>query len=316
MHQFLAVEADEVRGGFLEVHYQAALSGATVETINCQSPLSEGLVDSKYLLLPAQIFKHLLRRNPYVFVVGMGGLHNPLPRFLKAAGWSVEEVPFYFKVTRPGRFLRGMPMLRRSPLRRIAADIGAITGLGALAFRVIQRSTDVGGSRWSSESEAWGSWVTSHWDRFAAEIRFGVLRDEASIRRLYPTDREIGPLAIRRNGAITGWTTALLTRMQDSRHFGNLNVGTILDCVAAADSRTAAISQTANLLARLGADIVLTNHAHGSLQQACLQAGFRQGPSNYVLAASPRLVTAIGGSPVACGQIYLTRADGDGRINL
>jgi hypothetical protein len=104
--------------------------------------------------------------------------------------------------------------------------------------------------------------------------------------------------------------------MQDSRHFGNLNVGTILDCVAAADSRTAAISQTANLLARLGADIVLTNHAHGSLQQACLQAGFRQGPSNYVLAASPRLVTAIGGSPVACGQIYLTRADGDGRINL
>jgi hypothetical protein len=149
-----------------------------------------------------------------------------------------------------------------------------------------------------------------------SKIRFGVTRDEQSLRSLFHAEREIGPLVVKHEGVVVGWSMALVTQMSDSAHFGNLRVATILDCIADEGSEVASINLTADHLSRKGADILITNQAFGPSQQAFLAAGFRPGPSNYVLAASPKLASAIGGEPVASGQIYVTRSDGDGRINL
>ena len=321
MQPFLAVDHDagqlEVRGSFLEVRYPALIAGAEGEVLNCQSPVSEGLVDQKYLLLPSQIFKVLLRKNPFVFVVGMGGLQNPLPRFLKAAGWSVEEVPFYYKVIRASRFLQQMPQLQQPVWKKTAAQIGAFSGLGALAFRVMHRNKSVPDLRRYSIAKAeWGPWATELWERFRMQIQFGVARDQASVPLLYRSGREIGPLVIQHDGVICGWSMALLTPMQNNVHFANLRVATILDCIADDEHRVAAVTRTVEYLAQAGADIVITNQSHAPTQQAFLDAGFRPGPSNYLLAASPKLAAAIGGTPVKSGSIHLTRSDGDGPINL
>jgi hypothetical protein len=315
--QMVALEGDEVRGSFLEVTYSATVAGVDGQALNCQSPISEGLVDQKYLMLPSQMFKVMQRKNPYVFVVGMGSLQNPLPRFLAAAGWSVEEVPFFYKVIRASRFLREMPLLQRPLWKRTAARIAALTGAGSIAFSLMHRGSGAPQlSRWSIAKGEWGPWTTELWNRFRGEIQFGVTRDDAALRLMYHGPREIGPLVLKRDGAVCGWSMALLTQMQNNPHFGNLRVGTILDCVADEDSRVAAIVRTTEYLTEAGADIVVTNQSFAPWQQSFRDAGFLPQRSNYVLAASPKLSAAIGGKPVASGRIYVTRGDGDGRINL
>jgi hypothetical protein len=110
---------------------------------------------------------------------------------------------------------------------------------------------------------------------------------------------------------------AVVTQKQGDQHFGNLTVGTILDSIAVDDTdRTALVSLTVEKLVSFGADLVISNQSHAGMGQAYKRAGFRRGPSNYLFAASPKLAAAIGGTPVAGGRVYVTRADGDGRINL
>jgi hypothetical protein len=313
---YVAEEGDEVRGGFLEIDFSAVVGGNDATVLNCQSPLSEGLIDQKYLMLPAQMFKTMMRRNPYVYVVGMGGLQNPLPRFLKAAGWSVEEVPFFYRVVRAARFLRKMPMLQTSPLKRIAAHAAAFTGMGSLAFAFMHRASIGNLSAYTVSRGEWGPWATPLWEDFRSEVSFSASRDLTSIQQLYSNPREIGPIVVRKGGEVVGWSMALVTQMQGSAHFGDLRVATILDNFAHSEDRAATIARTCRFLADAGADIVIANQSHESWKTAYHQAGFRTGKSNYLFAASPKLASTIGGAPIASGRAYVTRADGDGRINL
>lgn len=313
---YVAEEGDEVRGGFLEIDFRAVVAGTDATVLNCQSPLSEGLIDQKYLMLPAQMFKTMMRRNPYVYVVGMGGLQNPLPRFLKAAGWSVEEVPFFYRVVRAARFLRKMPVLQASPAKRIAAHVAAFTGLGSVAFAFMHRGSVGNLGAYAVSRGEWGPWASTLWKEFRSEVSFGVSRDLESIQQLYSNPREIGPIVIHKGDKVAGWSMALVTQMQGSAHFGDLRVATILDNFGHASDRAAIVSKTCEFLADAGADIVIANQSHESWKTAYHQAGFRTGKSNYLFAASPKLASAIGGSPIASGRAYVTRADGDGRINL
>lgn len=307
---FLAVEGEDVRGGYFEVPYEVYAGGRRGVAVNCQSPLSEGLIDSKYMMLPAQMFKFILKQNPFVFVVGMGGLQNPLPRLLKAAGWAVDAIPFFFRVCRAGRFLRHMPMLQTPAWKRLAAQAGALSGLSGLAFRAVHRSQNLPGGKWNLEPGEWGPWCDAIWNEYLPEINFGAWRDERALRTLYPPGRAIAPLVLWRDGRIEGWSAVLLTPMKAHKNFGDLTVGTILDAVARPAARSALIELTTRHLAKCGADLVVTNQSHQSWIAATRAAGFRPGPSNYVLAASPKLAAAAG------GRIHITRGDGDGRINL
>ena len=62
---------------------------------------------------------------------------------------------------------------------------------------------------------------------------------------------------------------------------------------------------------RLGADLLITNQAYTALQEACLGAGWRRGPSNFILATSKALSKELDPE-----LVYVTRRDGDGLINL
>jgi hypothetical protein len=53
---------------------------------------------------------------------------------------------------------------------------------------------------------------------------------------------------------------------------------------------------------------------HGAWLRALAESGFREGPSNYLLALSPPFVDAIGGANH--DQFHINRGDGDGPIHL
>jgi hypothetical protein len=102
--------------------------------------------------------------------------------------------------------------------------------------------------------------------------------------------------------------------MKHHKQFGDMRVGTIVDCLAPPESAPSVIRAAASLLEKRGVDLIVSNQSNTAWTRALLASGFREGPSNYLLAISPALVEASGGANH--DQFHINRGDGDGPIHL
>src|ERR1019366_3413910 len=114
-HWLVADSDDEVRGGCLLQSHPAWVNGEEASVVNVQSPLSEGLADRRHAGLAPWLVRELVRRHPFSYSVGMNGEHMPYPRLLRALGWRVERVPFYFRVLAGRSFLANIQPVRNHP---------------------------------------------------------------------------------------------------------------------------------------------------------------------------------------------------------
>ena len=313
---YVVLDGEFVRGGMLAMDQPGMLNGQEVCATNFQSPLSEGIVDPKYSIVGMQMVKFMQKRADAVFMVGMGSADRPLPTLLAAAGWSVRPVPFLFRVHHAGKFLRELQMLRTSPLKRIAAQTARFTGLGALGLAVQQRQKRPGQGS-IRQVAAWGDWADEIWQRCRDSCSFAVQRDRRTLASLYPaSDVRTKILLVERGGKAVGWSVCFNAALTTHHHFGNLQVGSVLDCLADADAMVATAILTDREMASRGADLVLVNHSHVAWVRAFRDAGFLAGPSNYMLAMSRRLTELVKGVPHGEDHVHVTRGDGDGRIHL
>jgi hypothetical protein len=315
---YLAMDGAEARGGYLLMEYPALLQNERVTVANIQSPISESIIDSRFAMLPLQMVKQFLSHNRRCFVVGMGDQQNPLPRLLRASGWSLESVPFFFRIHRIARFLAGMPALQSPWWKRVGALAAAYSGAGAVGRMLLQHSQVrlPEGASISLENE-WGEWAEDVWTKFAPSFRFGVLRNLEVLRELYPARDP--RLRIHRitSGALTlGWSASLLKSMQNSPYFGNLMVASLLDCAALPGYFDTVAALADRALGKEGVDLVITNQSLTAWKDAFRAAGFRSGPSRFQVAISSELTKSLSRAPVADGFIHVTRGDGDGRLNL
>jgi hypothetical protein len=314
--RYVVLDGDLVRGGVLAMEQPGWLNGQDVRALNFQSPLSEGIVDPKYSIVAMQMVKFMQKQADAVFMVGMGAIDRPLPKLLVASGWSVRPVPFLFRVHRAGNFLRELQMFRTSPLKRIAATVARFTGLGpvGLALKQRQKNTGQGNIR---QVTSWGDWADEIWQRCREQCSFAVRRDRRTLESLYPiSDPRTRILVIERDDKPVGWSVCFNTRLVEHRHFGNLQVGSILDCLADPGAMAVTAVLTDREMASQGADLVLVNHSHAEWVRAFRDAGFLNGTSNYMLAMSKRLTGSIRTAPHGEDRVHVTRGDGDGRIHL
>jgi hypothetical protein len=315
--QYVAIDATgALRGGIICCQYPAVLDGEIQSAINIQSPLSEGIVDRAYGLVGPQLFQFALRQTPYVFAVGMGSETKPLPRMLLAMGWRVRKIPFYFRMLRLNRCARELAPLRSTPLRAVAGALAAWTGAaavaGILAHRASPQVRRLAGGFSIEPITNWNAWADDAWKTFAAGLSFGVVRDQHVLPFFYPfTGRSPRVWVLKRDGKALGWFALLLSQMRNNSYFGNLTVATLTDCVGTPEALQAGPFIAAQIATQLGADLLITNQTHAGLQQACLAAGWRGGPSNYLLATSKAL-----SSKLIDDSAYVTRRDGDGLTNL
>src|SRR3954453_13058449 len=162
--QFLATDTEAVRGGVIELDQPGWLNSEAIRALNYQSPLSEGIADSRYAAVGLQIVRFMQDRGPAAYIVGMGSRSNPLPRLLTAAGWTLMDIPFLYRVHKPSVFLRELQPLRTSFPKRMAADLARWSGLGALAIGVKQRSRVKRSAKIRSQA-GWGDWADELWSR-------------------------------------------------------------------------------------------------------------------------------------------------------
>ncbi|MGB0103120.1 MAG: hypothetical protein WBP51_02860 [Candidatus Sulfotelmatobacter sp.] len=317
--QFLALEDDHVRGGFLLQEQPCVIAGEARWCANIQMPISEGLIDRKFSYVATRMLQILLRAHPFVFAVGMGHLEAPFARFLSAMKWRVALVPFRFFVFRPARFLLEIQRLHTSTVRSIAANVGAWSGLGASVILAAQRlrrrhAADLIPDR----IYRWEDQTSSLWSQYRAGCSFAAARDGETLPFFLDlTDRRLSAYRLTdRGGTLRGWIVLQVTAMDENQHFGSLRVATLLDGVCAPMFERAAVGAATACARDQGADVILLNQQHRHWIMASDENGFWKGPSNYVLATSPRLTEQIGAVDPEFTKVHISRSDGDGRLNL
>jgi hypothetical protein len=303
---YLAVEDSAVRGGYILRRQKFFAAGKEIEAAHYRLPLSEGVVDRSYATLGLRLVRDALTREPRLYALGMGGWNRALPQMLKRLGWRMCEVPFHFKVLRPSRFLRNIRVVRTSLLRRLVLDAAALTGAGWLGMKIVGHGRRV--PRTSNQPAVEGG-VDRAWNNSYASYGLVAQRDDETLQGLYPpADRRF--LWVR-NG--NGWAVMLDTQMRVHLQFGDMRVGTIVDCMGTKEGAVDAILSATALLEQRGVDLIISNQLHDTWSDALLKAGFRKGPSNFLLALSPAFAQAVA---AADGEIHCNRGDGDGPIHL
>lgn len=321
-NRFYVVRDEEaVRGSLLLAAFPGSFgTGQDADVINCREPISEAIIDSRFGLIALRLLKFMEKQGPYLFALGMGGEDRPFPRLLKSASWTLQPVPFLFRVARANAFLRELRMLRTSSARRMLSRVAAVTGAGklgvtALQFRSATAALFAGGLT-IAPITAWDNWVDELWQQCRRDISFGVSRDLRTVRELYPLDERVRGYSVHRDGKPVGWMAAQITQMRDHNYFGNLKVATLLDGVALPADMRSVVSLASRSLISEGADLLVTNQSHESWLDAFRGAGYLSGPSNYILALSKGLAAGVVAQPNGLARMHFTRGDSDGRGHL
>lgn len=318
----LAVDEDSaVRGGYILKHQDFFIGGRTVSIADFQLPLSEGIVNSAFPQVGVQLLLDAQTRQPLLFGLGMGAEDEALPRLLKAAGWVMSLVPFYFRIVRPFAFLRNISYLRHSALKRVALDVLAFSGLGWSAVKGLQalryrpaapdNTVDV------QPVDEFHDWADDLWERCKPQYRMSAVRDSEVLQILYPKDeKKFSRLKLTRRQQVIGWAVLLDTRLCSHKQFGNMRLGSIVDCFSSPEDAGTVINAARRLLEERGVDLIVSNQSHAAWCRALGASGFMRGPSNFIFTTSRKLTELLETAQIGTDDVHLNRGDGDGPINL
>ncbi len=315
---YVAWDGQHVRGCYVLKWQPFWLQNRIENIADYQLPISEGIVDPTYAMVGVSLLKDALRRSPKLFALGLGWRSEPVVRFLAAMRWLLIDCPFFFSVVRPFRFLRGMKYLRTRASRRFLLDLAAFTGLGSLGLRAVQRIRRRVGlpAHTVSPVNGFGDWANGIWEASRDAYTLIAQRDAGILNVLYPADdSRFIRLRVEMRGEPVGWAVLLNTPMREDKYFGDLRVGSLVDCLALPGHEMLVVAASRQFLARAGVDLVVTNLLAPSWCAAARADGFLEGPSNFILAISPVLAEQL--QPKGdVARIHMTRGDGDGPIHL
>ncbi len=315
---FLAVEGREVRGAYFLTYETWVANRQHHRVANFRLPLSEGFVDTRYRGTGRALLSDALQKCPRLYCLGLGNQGRPLPRMLAGQNWMIMETPFYFRCIHPREVLRNLTWLRTSPIRRLLMDAAAGTG-GWQAIAALQRIRTQAPSSESATTVTgdFGDWADELWTRACNAYSLLADRSRDFLRARYPaTDARFRRLVVRSESGVCGWAVVLATSMRDHRHFGNLQVGTIVDCLAVPGKEHVVISAATDFLEGLAVDLIVSNQSHRNWRAAFDHAGYLSGPTNRFFTPSPELACLLLPFDQKLPLTHLTRGDGAGPIHL
>jgi len=315
---FLLLEDGAVRGAYVLKRQDAAVAGQRRRIGSFYWQLSEGAIDARYALVAPRLLKTALETEPLLFLIGMVGRDRPIARLVRALQWRLSVVPFYFKPLRPARFLAELRYGRRRAggTAGLLLDIAAVTGAGWLGLKLASLAVGAHLRREPpvqiEQIDRFGNWSDALWAAHAARYSFVGGRDAAALNATYPPhSREFVRLRISLGDATIGWAVVHDCQPAASEHFGNMRVGTIVDCFAAPEHAGAVVRASTDVLARRSVDLVVSNQSHEAWRRALRRAGFLRGPSSWLFAPAPSLAALVAADDPAGRRMHLNRGDGD-----
>lgn len=320
-HYVAVDEAGGVHGAYVLKRQEFWIKDRVVPIADYRGPVSEGIVDRKYPQVGVQLLWDALHREPLLFGLGMGGYDAPVAKMFASAGWNMVSVPFFFRIVHPAAFLRNIVPLRRHPARRCVTDMLAMTGLGWLAvcgMQIVRNRPKPHVKMVTSEAvEEFSDGADELWNQNKAEYGMAAVRDAETLRILYPPEeKKFIRLKVSENARTIGWAVLLDTQCVKHKQFGDMRLGSIVDCFSATGDAAKIIDAARQCLERRGVDLIVSNQLHAAWCNALRQSGFMQGPSNFIFATAKKLSKLLQSQSVANREIHINRGDGDGPINL
>lgn len=310
------LEGETVRGGYVLKHQPVSLRGEIRQMGNLYMPLSEGTINRAYSLVGAQLFSDALRRESLLFAVGLGGANAQVTSLVRALGWQLHPVPFFFKVLHGTRFSRHIRYLRTTRLRTLLLDLVAISGAGwvvsKLARALLSRRPRTTVSLQVQVVEQFGGWANEVWHECAASYSFVAVRTSEVLNRIYPPGRAgLSRLRISTADRVIGYAVVQEEESLHSEFMGDMRVGTIVDALSRPEHAEAVIWLATRELERRGVDVIISNQSHPAWGAALRRAGFLEGPSHCIFATTRRLAEEIRTVDPDARELHLNRGDGD-----
>lgn len=317
---YVAVDDNEIRGGAWLKEQLFWVDGQAVRVGWAKYPVAESLVDKKSAGIPASMLFSLLRQQPCLMALGMGGHRGGFARLLAAARWASSSLPFFFLLVHPSRVLRQLSYARSTPLRRAMADTLAHSGLGWIGYKFLTYVRTMGVSRpaayVASVVDHFDTWADELWIRCRDSYGFIAFRNSRALNALYPRDlKALERLRVSRDGCDVGW---ICVRSIDAagtwyeRHFGNLKLGIVTDALAQPADAPALIAAGVRYLLEQDVDLIVTNLGHPAWCSAVRGVGFLEGPSTCAFYRSPAAEKLLTKTTVKDKGSHLTCSDGDG----
>jgi hypothetical protein len=313
---FLAVEGSFVRGAYGLKQEHIFIREKGVHRVACyHHALSEGIIDRTYASVGGLLVRDALARQPLLYVLGMGGYERPLPKMLKALGFSLTLVPFYLRVVHPYKFLMEMQALRSSRWRALLMNLAAASGTGPLAIKAAQAAATLRGRPGDflvEEVNEFSAWADTLWSKAKDAVSMAAVRDANTLRILYPPDNShLTRVRASSNGTAIGWAV-VGERRKDAPKFGGMRVGSVVDCWAAPEHALHVVRGATRALEKSGVDLIVSNQGHHAWCRAFENSGFLKGPSTFIFAASKKLTELLQPLEENKTSLHVTRADGDG----
>jgi hypothetical protein len=123
-------------------------------------------------------------------------------------------------------------------------------------------------------------------------------------------------LRIERDGQTVGWALAMDTQMRGEHRFGDLRVGSIVDCLADPADAADVVAAATRFLTHRGVDVVVSNQAHPGWALGFARNGYAVLPNKRLFAASPALLEALAPFGEVSQGLHLTNMDGHGPMAL
>ncbi len=318
----LLVAADEagVHGGVWLTTQAIRVAGQDDRAGWIRYPLSESLADPAYTGVPAAMVFGMMREEPVLMSLGLGGHHTPFAKLLTGLKWVGTTVPFYFRFVRAGAVLRNLGKARSSRARRLVADLLATTGLGALGLRLINLWRGGAASQACKDLEVtivdrFDAWADDVWLAARDHYRLVSAKDATTLNDLYPADFPgLTRMRVRRDGKDIGWVCTTIMDLRDGpphHHFGNMVVGGIADGLGAPEDATDLVAAATDYLIDTGTDLLVSNQSHPAWGDALRSQLFFEGPSNFAFYRPAPFEQRLEEDQVE-RAIHLTRGDGDG----
>lgn len=316
---FVAAEGDEIRGA-VWLREQPFRVGEREMTLGwAKYPVAESSIDPRYRGVPAGLVRQLLREQPRLMALGLGGHSGTFARLLAGMGWSGTTIPLQIHVVRPRRVLRRIPHLRGGPVRNLLMDLLAQTGLGWVGYRAYEwlkvgrRQTYPDYA--AREVPRFGAWVDDTWSRCCEQYGFLAVRDASTLNRVFPQSfRGISRLRVLHRGREAGWISTVRVDMSsawDNRDFGDLVVGLLADGLASPKDAAGVLASGCRHLLDTGVDLIFSNQAHPAWRDGLRSLGFIDGPSNFAFYRSPQAAALFEDPTVRSLGCHINRGDCD-----
>jgi hypothetical protein len=191
-------------------------------------------------------------------------------------------------------------------------DLLRYSGLGFVGVQMAQtRWRPIKNLKSGSVADSFGTWADKIWEKCRLRYSLVRMRDSSTLNVFYPPqDSRFVRLRVSTDSREIGWAVVLDSQMRGHRQFGNMRVGSIVDCLAAPEDAVYVLNYATEFLQRRGADILLTNQSSSDWCSALAANGYLQGPSNFILAMSPQLAHRLLPLKYHAAQIHMNRADG------